>query len=216
MSPDYATVIETADGAARLVVPAGAAPELLEIRFEELDLDSIGSAPPGTTTQTVLAIDVTTFRVGTDTPAPTTYNEGVELWLQLPEGEESACEEDRAWVYHVESDEWTLVEHRCETDDSGQTWTVSVLTHFSTYTLVVDPVVAAAAATPAPAAVPTAEPTAQPAASPTPAPPVEEDDGLARALVILLGIGAAIVLFGAIWLIAFRRRRPRRRREPAR
>ena len=98
----------------------------------------------------VLAVDVTTFKVGSDTPTPTTYEEGVELWLQLPDDDQSACEEGRASVYLVASEGLTLVDHRCETDDSGKTWTVSVLHHFSTYTLVIEPAPAPQAATPTP------------------------------------------------------------------
>ena len=42
-----------------------------------------------------------TFKAGTNIRVPTNYEEGVELWLQLPEGEESACVEGRVWVYLV-------------------------------------------------------------------------------------------------------------------
>ena len=207
VSPDYETVIETADGTARLVVPKGAAPELLEIRFEKMDLASLDGAPPGDAAQVVLAIDVNTFKVGEDTPTPTTYLEGVELWLQLPEGEESACEEERVSVYRVEPDQWAMVEHRCETDDSGQAWAVSVLTYFSTYTLVIEPV----PEMPAPAPTPTATPTAEPTAAPTP--PAEVGVTTSSWLAIALA-ASALLLVVLVWLVLLlRRRRPRDRSE---
>ena len=208
VSPEYETVIETADGAARLVVPAGAATEELEIRFENLDLASLSGRPPGDGLNVVLVIDVNTFKVGSNIRVPTTYEEGVELWLQLPDGEESACMEGRVGVYHVNQGDWTLVEHRCESDESGQSWAVSILTHFSIYTLVID-LAPASQASAHPAATSTAEPPA------APAPTDEEDDGgITLALAIILVGVAAVALGAAFWLIAARRRRRRRDGQP--
>ena len=206
VSPEYETVIETADGAARLVVPAGAATEELEIRFEKLDLASLSGQPPGDGLNVVLVIDVNTFKVGSNIRVPTTYEEGVDLWLQLPDGEESACVEGRVGVYHVNQGDWTLVEHRCESDESGQSWAVSILTHFSIYTLVIDPAPASQASA-HPAATSTAEPPA------APAPTDEEDDGGTALAIILVGV-AAVALGAALWLIAARRRRRRRDGQP--
>ena len=179
--PDRETVIETEDGMARLVVPAGAAPEVLEIRFERRDLENLSGAPPLANLQAVLAVDANTYRVGSDIPTPTTYAKGVELWLMLPWGEESACVQDRARVYRVEPIQWELVEHRCETDELGRGWTVSILTHFSTYVLVLDPSPrvpppssgSGSGTAPQPAATPSPGPTPEPAATPSPSPTPE-------------------------------------------
>ena len=210
VSPGQRTVIETAAGTARLVVPAGAAPEELEIRFEKLDLASLSGQPPGNVLEVVLAIDVNTFKAGTNIRVPTNYEEGVELWLQLPEGEESACVEGRVWVYLVGPDEWTLVEHRCESDESGQSWAVSILTHFSIYTLVIDPAPATLPSALTPEAASTAVAAAQPTAGPVPPQPAEDDGGMAPGLIIVLAGAAAIALGAALWLIAARRRRRNR------
>ena len=74
--PDRETVIETEDGMARLVVPVGAAPEVLEIRFERRDLENLSGAPPLANLQAVLAVDANTYRVGSDVPTPDDLRQG--------------------------------------------------------------------------------------------------------------------------------------------
>ena len=179
------------------VIPAGAAPEILEIRLDKLDLDSITGQPPADGADTVLAVEINTFKVGDDVPTPTTYLQGVELWLLIPEGEESSCAEERVEVYRVEPNQWALVEHRCEVDNEGYVWAVSTLTYFSVYTLVIE-------SAPAPA-TPTPEPTVPPA------PPQEDDDegipAWLTALLLLAPIAAALTLAAGIWLLATRRRK---------
>lgn len=212
VSPDYESVIETGDGTARLIVPEGAVPdeeepddgeqEQLEIRMEKLDPESMSDAPVSGNQQVVLAMDVNTFKAGTNVRVPTTYDEGVELWLLLPEGEESACAEGRVSVYHVGQEEWDLVEHRCETDEEGQSWAVAVLNHFSVYTLVIDQTPATSAAEPAATA---AQPTAAPA---PPTAPEEEDGGMALALIVVIAV-AAVAVGSLFWFFALRRRRRR-------
>ena len=98
-----------------------------------------------------------------------TYPQGMDLWFALPDGEEAACAAGRVRVYQVDGAEWTLLEHRCETDDASGVWAVTTLTHFSTYVMVIDD--APATPTPVPTATPTSTPTAQEMMTPSPIPP---------------------------------------------
>ena len=157
--------IATSDSTVRLVAPAGAAPGDVEIRLAKLDTMSVGS-PPGARERVVLAADVETFVAGSTTPTPMTYSRGVDLRFALPEGEEAACAAGRVRLYRVNGGQWTLLEHRCETDDAGGVWAVATLTRFSTYIMTIDD--APATPTPAPTAPPTA--TSVPAATATPMP----------------------------------------------
>jgi len=157
--------IATSDSTVRLVAPAGAAPGDVEIRLAKLDTMSVGS-PPGARERVVLAADVDTFVAGSTTPTPMTYSRGVDLRFALPEGEEAACAAGRVRLYRVNGGQWTLLEHRCETDDAGGVWAVTTLMRFSTYIMTIDD--APATPTPAPTAPPTA--TSVPAATATPMP----------------------------------------------
>jgi len=165
---DEGMTISTSDASARLDVPAGAAPANVEIRITKLDVGPFVS-PPGDQERSVAAVDVQTFVDGT--PTPMTYPQGVALRFALPDGEEAACAAGRVRVYQVDGAEWTLLEHRCETDDAGGVWAVTTLTHFSTYVMVIDD--APATPTPVPTATPTSTPTAQEMMTPSPIPPGE-------------------------------------------
>jgi len=170
VTTDAVTEIATSDSAVRLVVPAGAAPADVEIRVTKLDVESVGS-PPGAQERVVFAADVETFAAGSNTPTPMTYSRGVDLRFALPEGDESSCAAGRVRVYWVNGGQWTLLPHRCETDDVGGVWAVCTLTHFSTYVMAIDDAPAtptpAPTATPTPTAVPTATATPMPTATPT-------------------------------------------------
>ena len=165
---DEDMTIATSDASARLEVPAGVAPSNVEIRITKLDVGPFVS-PPGSQERSVAAVDVQTFVDGT--PTPMTYPQGMDLWFALPDGEEAACAAGRVRVYQVDGAEWTLLEHRCETDDGGGVWAVTTLTHFSTYVMVIDD--APATPTPVPTATPTSTPTAQEMMTPSPIPPGE-------------------------------------------
>ena len=165
VTTDAVTEIATGDSSVQLVVPAGAAPADVEIRVTKLDAESVGS-PPGAQERVVLAAEAETFAAGSNTPTPMTYSQGVDLRFALPEGDEAACAAGRVRVYWVNDGEWTLLEHRCETDAGGGVWAVSTLTHFSTYVMAIDD--APSTPTPAPTATPT--PTAVPTATATPMP----------------------------------------------
>ena len=173
VTTDAVTEIATGDSSVQLVVPAGAAPADVEIGVTKLDAESVGS-PPGAQERVVLAAEAETFAAGSNTPTPMTYSQGVDLRFALPEGDEAACVAGRVRVYWVNDGEWTLLEHRCETDAGGGVWAVSTLTHFSTYVMAIDDAPAtptpAPTATPTPTAVPTATATPMPTATHTPSP----------------------------------------------
>ena len=173
VTTDAVTEIATSDSSVQLVVPAGAAPADVEIRVTRLDTESVG-APPGAQERVVFAAEAETFAAGSNTPTPMTYSQGVDLRFALPEGDESSCAAGRVRVYWVNGGEWTLLEHRCETDDVGGVWAVSTLTHFSTYVMAIDDAPATPTpvptATPTPTAVPTATATPMPTATHTPTP----------------------------------------------
>ena len=165
------TEITTGDSTVQLVVPAGAAPSNVDIQVTKLDADSAG-APPADAERVTLAAEVESFASGSTTPTPMTYERGVDLRFALPSADSAACAEGRVRVYWVNDGEWTLLEHRCETDAAGTVWAVSTLTHFSTYVMTIDDT--PAMPTPAPTAPPTATPeptaTSAPTAVPTVAP----------------------------------------------
>ena len=168
------TEITTGDSTLQVVVPAGAASSNVDIQVTKLDTDSAG-APPADAERVTLAAEVETFASGSTTPTAMTYSPGVDLRFALPAADASACAEGRVRVYRVDGDEWTLLEHRCETDAAGTVWAVSTLTHFSTYVMTIDD--APATPTPEPTTPPTAipvptathTPTAIPTATPVPA-----------------------------------------------
>ena len=175
VTTDAVTEIATSDSAVRLVVPAGAAPADVEIRVTKLDAGSVGSQP-GAQERVALVAELETFAAGSNTPTPMTYPRGVDLRFALPEGAESSCAAGRVRVYWVNDGEWTLLEHRCETDAAGAVWAVSTLTHFSTYVMSIEdapatPTPAVRTASPTPTAVPTPTTTSMPTATPTAVPP---------------------------------------------
>ena len=45
--------------------------------------------------------------------------------MQLPQEYAAACDEGKTRVYSVEAETWSLVEHRCETDESDKVWVVA-------------------------------------------------------------------------------------------
>ena len=202
VSPDAPTMIETSDGNARLIIPAGAAPELLEVRMAAVDLDSLEGETPVDDNFLVQAIDVNTYIAGTDTLAPTTWLEGVELWLKLPEDDQSACLDNRVRVYQVKEEAWGRVRHDCAFDSEGNAWTVSILTHFSVYSLVVMPARADAAAT------------AVPGGTGTGTTPGDGGDAVFSLVVILIIAGAVIAAGFVLYRVLAGRRRSGREDEP--
>ena len=163
VTPNEEMEVTTSDSTVQLVVPAGSAPSNVDIRLTKLDADAPG-APPADAERVVLAAELETFASGSNTPTPMTYSRGVDLRFALSEDDASACTAGRVRVYWVNGGEWTLLDHRCETDDAGSVWAVSTLTHFSTYVMTIDDAPAT------PTAVPTATPTPLPAPTAAPRP----------------------------------------------
>ena len=125
------------DGTVKIVVPPLAPPEDVDVELMKVDPEAHG-APPGEHERVVVAIDSNTYPPGGDTPEDIAYSPSVELWIMLPDGESTACAEGRAKVYTVASGDWRLVEHRCETDESGNVWIVSEIERLGAFALVID------------------------------------------------------------------------------
>ena len=86
----------------------------------------------------VVAIESNTYEPGGDTPEDVAYTPVVELWVQLPQEDTAACDESRARVYSVKFGAWSLLEHRCETDESGHVWAVTHVERLGAFALVID------------------------------------------------------------------------------
>ena len=180
-------VVMLPGGTAKIVVPSLAPPKDVDIELMKLNLMAHG-APPGERERVIVAIESNTYPPGGDTPEDVAYSPSVELWVMLLDSENSACAEGKTRVYSAQSGGWSLVEHRCETDDSGNVWAVSEIERLGAFALVIDdsPVTSAAvvpASTPVtvvrPAApalpvqrvpLPAVAPTPVPIAAPTPLP----------------------------------------------
>ena len=182
VSRDEGGVITMPDGTVRLVVPPGSPPKDVDIELMKLNTEAHGE-PPRTSERVVLALDSNTYPPGGDTPEDVAYSPAAELWLRLPEEDAAACDESRARVYSVKSGAWSLIEHRCETDESDKVWAVAEVERLGAFALVIDdaPVVAtptpvAAAVAPTPTAIPASAPAvivqriSLPAQPPTPTP----------------------------------------------
>ena len=137
VSPGERTEIVTPDSTLRLIVPENAASAEVDIEARKLDVDSL-SAPPGDQERVILAVQLQTLAPGSETPQPITFSPGAELRLLLPEDEEASCNAGRVRLYRVDDGEWELLNHRCETNEEGRVWAVSILTSFSVFVLTVD------------------------------------------------------------------------------
>ena len=139
--------------------------------------------PPRESERVVLALDSNTYSPGGDIPEDVAYSPAAELWLRLPSNDRTACDEGKTRVYSVEAGTWSLIEHRCETDESDKVWAVAEVERLGAFALVIDdaPVVAtptpvAAAVAPTPTAIPASAPAvivqriSLPAQPPTPTP----------------------------------------------
>ena len=143
------------DGTVKIVVEPLAPPKNVDIELMKVNLQAHG-VPAGEDERVVVAIESSTYPPGGDIPEDVAYSPALELWMMLPDGEETACDAGRARLYSVQ-DGWSLLEHRCETDESGNEWAVSGVERLGAFALVIDdspvtptPTTAAAAmATPA-------------------------------------------------------------------
>ena len=182
VSRDEGGIVVLPDGTVRLVVPPGSPPKDVDIELMKLNTEAHGE-PLRDSERVVLALDSNTYSPGGDTPEDVAYSPAAELWLRLPSNDRTACDEGKTRVYFVEAETWSLVEHRCETDESGHAWAVTQVERLGQFALVIDdaPVVAtptpvAAAVAPTPTAIPASAPAVAvqrvslPAQPPTPTP----------------------------------------------
>lgn len=72
-----------------------------------------------------------------ETPLEITLSERATLRLALPAGMEDACDEGRARVHRVAGDDWTPINHRCETSAGGATYAAIAIDRFGEYALTV-------------------------------------------------------------------------------
>ena len=182
VSRDEGGVVVLPDGTVKIVVQPLAPPKDVDIELMKVNLQAHGQ-PPGEQERVVVAIESNTYEPGGDTPEDVAYSPYVELWVQLPQEDDAACDESRARVYSVQSGAWSLVEHRCETDESGKVWAVAEVERLGQFALVIDdaavvatPTLVAAAVVPTPTVMPAMAPAVAvqrislPAQPPTPVP----------------------------------------------
>ena len=184
VSRDEGGVVVLPDGTVKIVVQPLSPPKDVDIELMKLNLQAYDQ-PPGEKERVVVAIESNTYPPGGDTPEDVAYSPYVELWVQLPQEDAAACDEGKTRVYSVEAETWSLVEHRCETDESDKVWVVAQVERLGAFALVIDdapvsptptPVAAAVAATPTPTAIPASAPAVAvqrislPAQPPTPVP----------------------------------------------
>ena len=181
VSRDEGGIVVLPDGTVKIVVEPESPPKDVDIELMKVNLQAHGQ-PPGEQERVVVAIESNTYEPGGDTPEDVAYAPYVELWVQLPEEDAAACDEGKTRVYSVETGTWSLIEHRCETDESDKVWAVAEVERLGAFALVIDdaPVpptptpVAAALATPANSVIKAAAPAivriSLPAQPPTPVP----------------------------------------------
>ena len=166
VSRDEGGVVVLPDGTVKLIVQPLSPPRDVDIELMKVNLQAHGQ-PPGEQERVVVAIESNTYETGGDTPEDVAYTPVVELWVQLPQEDAAACDESRARVYSVKSGAWSLLEHRCETDESDKVWAVAEVERLGAFALVIDDAPVVATPTPVAAAVAaTAMPTAMPASTP--------------------------------------------------
>ena len=181
VSRDEGGIVVLPDGTVKIVVEPESPPKDVDIELMKVNLQAHGQ-PPGEQERVVVAIESNTYEPGGDTPEDVAYAPYVELWVQLPEEDAAACDEGKTRVYSVETGTWSLIEHRCETDESDKVWAVAEVERLGAFALVIDdaPVpptptpVAASLATPANSVIKAAAPAivriSLPAQPPTPVP----------------------------------------------
>ena len=164
VSRDEGGIVVLPDGTVRLIVPPNSPPKDVDIELMKLNTEAHGE-PLRNSERVVLALDSNTYSPGGDIPEDVAYSPAAELWLRLPSNDRTACDEGKTRVYSVEAGTWSLVEHRCETDESGHAWAVTQVERLGQFALAIDDAPVAATPTPVAAAVaPT--PTAIPASAP--------------------------------------------------
>ena len=182
VSRDEGGIVVLPDGTVKIIVQPLSPPRDVDIELMKLNTEAHGE-PLRDSERVVLALDSNTYSPGGDIPEDVAYSPAAELWLRLPSNDRTACDEGKTRVYSVEAGTWSLVEHRCETDESGHAWAVTQVERLGQFALVIDdaPVVAtptpvAAAVAPTPTGIPASAPAvivqriSLPAQPPTPTP----------------------------------------------
>ena len=164
VSRDEGGIVVLPDGTVKIVVEPESPPKDVDIELMKVNLQAHGQ-PPGEQERVVVAIESNTYEPGGDTPEDVAYAPYVELWVQLPEEDAAACDEGKTRVYSVETGTWSLVEHRCETDESDKVWVVAQVERLGAFALVIDDAPVSPTPTPVAAAV-AATATAIPASAP--------------------------------------------------
>ena len=164
VSRDEGGIVVLPDGTVKIVVEPESPPKDVDIELMKLNLQAYGQ-PPGEQERVVVAIESNTYEPGGDTPEDVAYAPYVELWVQLPEEDAAACDEGKTRVYSVETGTWSLIEHRCETDESDKVWAVAQVERLGAFALVIDDAPVSPTPTPVAAAV-AATATAIPASAP--------------------------------------------------
>ena len=166
VSRDEGGVVILPDGTVKLIVQPLSPPKDVDIELMKLNLQAHGQ-PPGEQERVVVAIESNTYEPGGDTPEDVAYAPYLELWVQLPQEDAAACDENRTRVYSVQSGDWSLIEHRCETDEAGNVWAVTQVERLGAFALVIDD--APVPPTPTPVAAALATPTNSVFKAPAPA-----------------------------------------------
>ena len=164
VSRDEGGIVVLPDGTVKIVVEPESPPKDVDIELMKVNLQAHGQ-PPGEQERVVVAIESNTYEPGGDTPEDVAYAPYVELWVQLPEEDAAACDESKTRVYSVETGTWSLIEHRCETDESDKVWAVAQVERLGAFALVIDDAPVSPTPTPVAAAV-AATATAIPASAP--------------------------------------------------
>ena len=164
VSRDEGGIVVLPDGTVKIVVEPESPPKDVDIELMKLNLQAYGQ-PPGEQERVVVAIESNTYEPGGDTPEDVAYAPYLELWVQLPEEDAAACDEGKTRVYSVETGTWSLIEHRCETDESDKVWAVAQVERLGAFALVIDDAPVSPTPTPVAAAV-AATATAIPASAP--------------------------------------------------
>ena len=161
----------TSDGSVRIIIPAGASSQEVDIALTGLDsTDFAETTPPDADERgerIVRGARVNVYARDGATPVGVTFSSRISLSFRMPAGMEAQCDLT-ARVYRVAGDDWTRIPHYCETDDTGATWAIIRIIRFSDFALTVSQTAPTPTPTPAPTSTPTPEPTATPTPAPTP------------------------------------------------
>ena len=94
-------VVMLPDGTVKMEVQPLAPPEDVDIELMKVNLQAHG-VPAGEDERVVVAIESSTYPPGGDTPEDVAYSPALELWMMLPDGEETACDAGRVRLYSVQ------------------------------------------------------------------------------------------------------------------